>query len=254
MKTINVFASCYCPYSEKGNLGDMFGYILMEFFCKTRGITVNRLGLKDSLKENTFAMVGSIYACCISKSNNQNKKMIIIGCGFINAIDNIKPKNIICKGVRGPLTKNILKQNVPIISDPGLLISNVYPLPCVVDKHNIGYIIHSVDRDMFFNMFPDKKMHLIDNYSSYNTFINQLSKYKSVISSSLHGVIFCHSYNIPVCSIRVTNKIIGENFKFIDYYRSIGNTNYKGRHQVDLETNFHHILHGYFLLNFFFYV
>lgn len=239
---MNVFASCIHPYAEKGNLGDMIGYIIMEFYCKTRGINVNRLGIKDSISENTIAIVGSIYGKCISKSNNENMKMIIIGCGFINKIGNVQDKNIICKGVRGPLTKAILNKSVPIISDPGLLISVIYPLPCVIDKTDIGYIIHSVDREVFFKMFPEKKIHLIDNYSSYDIFIDQLSKYKSVISSSLHGIIFCHSYNIPVYSIKVTNNVIGNNFKFIDYYHSIGNTQYKGRHQVNINTNFTNLI------------
>ena len=98
--------------------------------------------------------------------------------------------------------------------------------------------------EVFFKLFPEKKQYLINNYSTYEEFINQLSEYESVISSSLHGIIFCHSYSIPVCSIKVTNKITGDNFKYIDYYHSIGNNNFQNRHQINKNTNFENLINN----------
>lgn len=254
---IHVLASVIEPHKLTGNLGDVFGYVLMEFYCKKMNIEVKRVGIKDDIGKNTFAIVGSIYHLCIRKLQEAQWKMnkkygkeinisnniIIIGCGKIERGGIIgRHKNLICLGVRGPETQKLIRYDAPVISDPGLLISRLFSLKKVSEKKDIGYIIHGVDREFFFKLFPEKKQDLIDNYSTYEDFLNQLSKYKTVISSSLHGIIFCHSYGIPVCSIRITDKISGNNFKYIDYYHSIGNKNFKGRHQVTKDTNFKNLI------------
>ncbi len=242
MEYISVLASVVNPNQNNGNLGDLFGYKLMEHLCKPLNIGVKRLGVKDNIEDNTFSLVGSICHLCNQKA--KNKKLIIIGCGIIKNDNTIwNNKNIEWKGVRGPKTLKLINKKCQIISDPGLLISNIYPIKRIPIK-KIGYIIHSVDRVFFFKLFPEKKQYLINNYSTYEEFINQLSEYESVISSSLHGIIFCHSYSIPVCSIKVTNKITGDNFKYIDYYHSIGNNNFQNRHQINKNTNFENLINN----------
>lgn len=244
-KTINIYAYVKNPSNlYLDNLGDVFGYVLMDYLCKRMNINVKRFGKNDYIPNNTLAIVGSIIHLCINKVKNNNNNIIIAGCGIIknDRIYNNLPKNIIFKGVRGPYTKKILNNNTNIISDPGLLISKIYKLPLYKNKYDIGYIIHRVDREIFFELFPEKKIHLIDNYTNYNNFINKLSQYKSVITSSLHGIIFCHSYNIPVCSIKVTNNIIGDNFKYLDYYHSIGNLQYTTRKKISKNTNFKNLI------------
>ena len=156
MKEINILASVKRPNSDRGNLGDLFGFVLLEHLCEPFNIKVNRLGIYDDIENNTFALVGSICHLCNKKA--KDKRLLIIGCGII------KPdtmtwtnKNIIWKGVRGPKTLERIHQRCPIISDPGLLISNVFPLRKNVHKKKIGYIIHSVDREQFFKLFPETK-------------------------------------------------------------------------------------------------
>ena len=242
MKCINVLASVINPNSEKGNIGDMFGYILMEYLCNPLNIQVKRLGTKNNIVNNTFSLVGSICHLCNSKA--KNKKIIIIGCGIIKKDNTLwNNNNIKWVGVRGPETLKLINKHCQIISDPGLLISNIFQIKRNPIK-KIGYIIHSVDREHFFKLFPQKKQYLINNYSTYEEFINQLSQYEMVISSSLHGIIFCHSYSIPVCSIKVSDKIIGDNFKYIDYYKSIGNKNFKTRHEINKYTNFEELINN----------
>ncbi len=237
MKEIHVFASVFDTNSTTGNLGDIFGYVLADYLCKPYSIKVNRIGINDKIVNNTFSLVGSICNLCNQKAK-QDKKIIILGCGMIiNDATISKNQNIVWKGVRGPLTLKFSHQNCAILSDPGLLISNIYPI-IKTNQKKIGFIIHSVDRTEFFKLFPETKQYLIDNYSTYEEFTKQLSEYEKVVSSSLHGIIFCHSYSIPVCSIKVTNRIIGDNFKYIDYYHSIGHTEFKGRHTIHKNIDF----------------
>ena len=238
MSEINILASVKNPKKESGNLGDVFGYKLMEYLCKPLNIKVNRLGIGDKIVNNTFSLVGSICHLCNQKAKITKKKIIILGCGIIKK-DGTKWNNkyIEWKGIRGPSSLKLINKNCPVISDPGLLISKIFPIKRKPTK-KIGYIIHSVDRKAFFELFPEKKQYLIDNYSTYEEFTNQLSEYDSVISSSLHGIIFCHAYSIPVASIKVTDRIQGGNFKYIDYYHSINYTKFKGRHQINKNTDF----------------
>jgi len=95
---IHVLASVNEPHKLTGNLGDRFGYVLMEFYCKKMNIEVKRVGVYDDIGKNTFAIVGSIYYLCIHKLHEAQWKMnkkygkempdisnniIVIGCGKI---------------------------------------------------------------------------------------------------------------------------------------------------------------------------
>ena len=43
-----------------------------------------------------------------------------------------------------------------------------------------------------------------------------------VLCSSLHGIIFSDSYGVPNAHMKYKNNVIGEHFKFLDYYDSVG--------------------------------
>ena len=134
-KDLYVFASVKNTKLDKGNLGDLFGYYLFEYYCKTYNINLIRLGISDNNYENNFiALVGSIIQNIDNISiKNKNISITVLGCGLIKPYI-IKSNNIIYKGVRGPLTKELLNNNCEIISDPGLLISKIYPLINVLNK------------------------------------------------------------------------------------------------------------------------
>lgn len=150
MVCINVLASVN-PNNKQGNLGDIFGYVLMENLCKPFNIEVKRLGTQDNIENNTFSLIGSICHLCNSKAIN--KKIIIIGCGIIKKDNTLwNNNNIKWIGVRDPETLKLINKNCQITSDPGLLISNIFKLKSNPIK-KIGYIIHSVDRKFFLTYF-----------------------------------------------------------------------------------------------------
>ena len=217
MKTLELYASIS---NSSINLGDYFGYTLIKHYAKKR-IKVN---LNKSIPNKPFlATVGSILA----NFNYIKTKCDIIGSGFISEAGSINNNNINIKGVRGPLTQSKLsnKNEVPVISDPGLLLSDVFDKYQHGNKKTkIGYIVHSVDRPVFYKMFPNCIDNIIDNYSNYKEFISNLLKYDFVFSSSLHGLVFSHSFSVPCRHMFITNKVIGNNFKFKDYYLSLQST------------------------------
>jgi hypothetical protein len=210
----------------KGNLGDMMSFHVIDFLIREMNLNINIIPINQ---KTPLEFVDGVVICLIGSIINhipklkKFKEVYVIGCGNING-DKIKSfPNIKVIGVRGPDTKLSLIENkdVKVISDPGLLISEVFKCENLPTK-KIGYIIHSVDRETFFNNYPELFPFLIDNYKSPEKFVNQLHEYEYIISSSLHGIIFSHSYGKKVLPIKITDKIIGGDYKFKDYFNSLG--------------------------------
>lgn len=249
MTAVNVLAYTKNIRSEfNDNLGDFFGYILMDYICQKQDIIVNRRNQLDRSSDTVFSIVGSLLQMLFNRlSTIKQKTIIVVGCGLVEAKCKyfFNTDRLIVAGVRGPLTKNILtgvlggRSDIEVISDPGLLISDIFSLPPNdKSKYEVGFILHEVDRTAFAKLFPNNVKYIVNYNTTYKNFISDLTKYKRIISSSLHGVIFCHSYNIPVCSVKITDKLRGGDFKFIDYYLSLGRTEYKGRKPIDRQTDF----------------
>ncbi len=48
--------------------------------------------------------------------------------------------------------------------------------------------------------------------------IKQIAECECIVSSSLHGLIIADSLGIPNIHVKVTNNLLGDGFKFDDYY------------------------------------
>ena len=62
----------------------------------------------------------------------------------------------------------------------------------------------------------------IKNYNKWTDVIDLIVNSDYVFSSSLHGLIIAEAYGIPNYRIKISDLIIGGDFKFDDYYASIG--------------------------------
>ncbi len=163
-------------------------------------------------------------------------------------------------GVRGPLTQKALltqiNKYVPVISDPGLLASRIYRydpithtiLPPKTEKDKasyrwygpkrpVGFVIHEADRKLFRQMYPELQELIIDNhvFTNAHSFFAIFNSYERIVSSSLHGIVFAHAYGIPVYPIGVTRGIFGNNFKYKDYYHSVGHIAFEGRERIPFD-------------------
>jgi len=59
---------------------------------------------------------------------------------------------------------------------------------------------------------------LIDLRDEPHHVIEQIAQSELVISSSLHGLIVADSFRVPNLHLVVTNELLGDGFKFDDYY------------------------------------
>ena len=226
-------------YIKTGNVGDLSSYYILKHFTNQQVNPINRNSPKQS---DGLVMVGSTLRLFFKLL----PKGTVIGTGSICDTLNPPRGDYNFLGVRGYLTSELLPGHPPVIGDLGLLLPEAFPranrtYPAISGQQKIGYIIHAVDQEQFFSMYPHLKANHINNYLSPEEFVKQLSQYKRVISSSLHGLIFAHAYGIPCAGIKITNKIMGGEFKYRDYYSSL-NHDYAGRHLIGDDEDWDSIL------------
>ena len=63
---------------------------------------------------------------------------------------------------------------------------------------------------------------MIDLCNDVEQVIDEMLQCECTMSSSLHGLIVSHAYNINSCWIRLSEKIAGGFTKYHDYYKSVG--------------------------------
>ena len=160
---------------------------------------------------------GSILQDC-------NKNSIIWGSGFMFGTENIhEPKKIL--SVRGPLTRDRLLKlgyDCPAIyGDIGLILPYFY-YPEKKKKWKLGIIPHYVDKQIIDKLYSNKQnIKILDVTKPIDKFIDDLVQCEYTVSSSLHGIIFSHAYNIKTMWIKISDKIAGKGFKYRDYYGSL---------------------------------
>lgn len=198
------------------NVGDAFSEKVAHHYI-SHNIDVFE---NEELNSDNLIVIGSILEWADSYSS-------ICGAGLIqsSSILRHKPKNIYC--VRGPLTAFFLErqgiQAGNIYGDPGLLLCKVYPSSNLKSTYKIGLVPHYVDKDSdWIDFCRAQGVLIIDVLSPLDVFTKQLQQCDVILSSSLHGIVFAHSYGKPALWVEISGKVIGDGFKFYDYYLSAG--------------------------------
>jgi len=111
------------------------------------------------------------------------------------------------------------------LGDIGLLASEVFPYEDVIKTHKLGFIphyVHQQDMDVrdFFQRNEDIKY--IDICGRIEDVFREINECENIISSSLHGIIFADSFEIPSGWAFVNDDIAGGTFKFRDYFSIFG--------------------------------
>jgi pyruvyltransferase len=210
------------------NFGD---YISDIFFNLLSGKNMVAISFKND-KIESYLTTGSHLRLC-------NENHTIIGSGFISENDDLgkgdwkftnkvykQPKKII--SVRGPKTREkLLQMNIDCpesYGDPLFIFPLIYN-PDINVKYKIGIIPHFIDKTNknFINLQKKFKAKIIniETGDNYKKFINDIKECEFIISSTLHGVIISLAYSKKTIWTKFSNKVIGGDFKFQDFFSSL---------------------------------
>lgn len=207
-------------WNKNNNYGDILTPLLFEKFNIP-------YVFEASYKHANILCTGSI-------ASKARKHTTVLGSGFIDSNDKVEPfANY--KFVRGPRTRNkILNKNgycPAVYGDPALI------LPLIIDeakkKHDIGFVPHYTEYNEIKKLYPNEfVINLITNNPIKTT--KEITSCRKIISSSLHGLIVANAYGIPASWVKFSNKLVGDDFKFYDYFESINILNARSSSIDDL--------------------
>lgn len=225
-KSLNVY------YANVPNMGDklnvaiierLFGYKVHRHTFLTGEISAIGSGLGQfTLKDNP------IFACAERVVGYFFPMVTVWGTGFVCYKDKDNPfyrRDMRFAAVRGELSKKrvekILGRKLDIpMGDAGILASYLLTEP-VEKKYRVGIIAHYKEQNepvfqKLVDVYPQSLF--IDVRQIPDVVIRQIASCECIISSSLHGLIIADSLGIPNIHIKVSDKLLGDGFKFDDYY------------------------------------
>ena len=100
-----------------------------------------------------------------------------------------------------------------------MLLPLIYT-PQAEKRFELGVIPHVVDRQRV--QVSDPALSKIDLQADWRTVIEGIVECEAVITSSLHGLIIAEAYGVSAVWMTASDKVIGDGFKFRDYYLSTG--------------------------------
>ncbi len=170
-------------------------------------------------------LVGAGSIIEIASHRTSGKNTHVWGSGYMWS-DESRGGNLegfVFSAVRGLKTKSRIQDPVMAVGDPGLLASIVYKRA----KNRgikVGVVAHFVDADepLVMQLRADDRFMLIDPLDTPDIVAENISSCRFVLSSSLHGLIFADSFNVPNAHIRFSQNVAGGTYKFEDYYSATG--------------------------------
>ena len=195
-------------YTEPLNFGDVLTPAILEHF----GIEFKYAG---RLTDADTLCVGSI-------ARMASAGMAVFGSGVIRRGEQLCPQAD-WRYVRGPRSrKNVIDCGgtcPEIYGDAALLL----PLMCAESdkQYDVGIMPHYADYDFVLRMYANSH-HVINVVNRDPLAVaREITKCRKIISSSLHGIIAAHAYQIPTAWVSLS-KLHGDGIKFIDHYESVG--------------------------------
>lgn len=201
------------------NFGDALNPILIEALSGRKVVHSSRV--VNLARKPVYCAIGSILHQ-VDRSN-----AVVWGSGFMDSGDTMKkhPKEV--RAVRGPLTRGkLLELGVEcpeVYGDPALLCPILFE-PSTAKRYSLGFVPHYVDKespllDKFRTM---SSVSMIDVAGGVEDVIRGITECEVIASSSLHGLIVADAYGIPSIWVKMSGKLKGDDFKFHDYFLSVG--------------------------------
>ena len=207
---------------HKSNWGDDLNVFYAEDLFSKKIINYETSILSWLFHRTNYTMIGSMLHAA-------NKHTIVWGTGMLaeDMYPKEAPKKILA--VRGKLTREaLIKQGFDcpeVFGDPALLLPYIYQPP-KEKKYRVGIVPHMYDEDNpiiheWLVKNPDCCLISMKHYSHKFEIVDTIASCEFIISSSLHGIIISDAYHIPNVWVEFSDKVIGNGFKFRDYFSSV---------------------------------
>lgn len=220
---INAWMNMFDGEPKHRNLGDELNYYLIRELSDKHIYNLINLYVR---RVPNYCCIGSIV------DSMPNKYSYIWGTGAM-----LEERRICCRplkvcAVRGPLTRQyLLEQGIDcpeVYGDPALLLPLIYK-PVRTKKYKVGIIPHICDFDspLVGNLARQKKgkeliIIKMGDYADWHDVIDEITECEFIVSSSLHGLILSDAYGVPNVWVEFSDKVVGNGFKFRDYFASVG--------------------------------
>ena len=202
----------------KENYGDLLGKYLVEKISNKKVVWAKPSNF------SIFNWFSPIYVTIGSILTHITKNCVVWGSGIISK--DFPIKKALFLAVRGPQTRKYLMElgyQVPeIYGDPALLLPSYFN-PKVEKKYRYGIVPHYNDMKVVENWFSDREdIHIIDMMTNdIESKTVEFLQCEKIISSSLHGIIIAHAYQIPAIWQKFSDKVFGDDIKYLDYLESV---------------------------------
>lgn len=218
MKPIKLFY-----YRDQNNFGDVLAPLMIErlFGKKTE---YSDPWLADMISIGSLVDVYSVRKIiCLRKFMRAiafYKPIAIWGSGFLYEHHYFMWRKLAPTLLRGKKTQERLGNPQLPLGDPGLIADRLLDKR-IIKKYNYGVIPHYSDYHSPYihalkEMLPESL--IINVKEPVLDVIEKISQCEIVISTSLHGLIVADSFGIPNVWARTDNILLGDDYKFKDYY------------------------------------
>lgn len=224
-------------YTDRKNIGDsinpyIFERILQVDFENVDYRNCDITGIGSGLRR-FFVKPNSLHDLkSIILGRLKSKPLVLWSAGFLQTPTGKEictRKNIVVASVRGELSKKwvekLLNRRLNCTTgDAGLLAAELIT-NSVTKKYEVGIIPHDKDRgdaivEKLHKNLPDSTV--IDVRGDVMEVLNKIASCRTIVSSSLHGLIIADSFHIPNAHIIISDRLSGDGFKFDDYYSCYG--------------------------------
>lgn len=210
-------------HKKKENYGDMMGKYLVE---KISGKSIQWVFPKHFSVQNYFQ---PIYCTIGSLLMHVTENCIVWGSGIISKEYPVQKAKFLA--VRGPQTRLFLMNqgyDIPeVYGDPALLLPDYYA-PTIEKKYDYGVVPHYNDYKKVVQWYQEQKEVLVIDLMTHDVeeVTDLFLQCKQIVSSSLHGLIVSHSYQIPAVWVQFSDRLFGDGIKFQDYFESVEMASY----------------------------
>lgn len=194
------------------NFGDLLGPHIVRWAASRRGV-----GKSHAADSTRLLSIGSILH--FAQDND-----VVWGTGRNGKIEDTEHRfrELRVRAIRGPLTAEFLQKrgiaSPAIFGDPGLLTPLAFPDLANTPKVHDLTIVPNLN-DLASATQDHGRGQVLDPRSPLRSCLRRIAASRTVVGSSLHGVIVAEALGIPASFIRSTTE---QEFKYQDYLAGTG--------------------------------